>query len=54
VLPFLVLAFCFPFARLVPPGKRRDSLLAAVLALLFFNETAFFLARVVPFYRGAD
>jgi hypothetical protein len=53
VLPFLVLAFVFPFARLVPRSPRRNAFLAALLAVLFVNETAFFLLRVIPFYRGA-
>ena len=53
VLPFLLLAFGFPLSRLLPPGRRRNGLLAALLVVLFVNETAFFLFRVVPFYRGA-
>jgi hypothetical protein len=53
VLPFLVLAFCLPFARFFRPTPRRDAVLAVVLAALFVNETAFFLFRVVPFYRAA-
>jgi hypothetical protein len=53
ILPFLVLAFFLPFARLFRPTRRRDAVLAVVLAVLFVNETAFFLLRVVPFYRAA-
>jgi hypothetical protein len=52
ILPFLVLAFLFPLDRLFPGSPRRNAALAAVLATLFVNETAFFLLRVVPFYRA--
>ncbi|HEY6929857.1 MAG TPA: hypothetical protein VJA66_09305, partial [Thermoanaerobaculia bacterium] len=53
VLPFLLLAFAFPFASLFPPDRRRNGLLAVLVVVLFLNETAFFLLRVIPFYRGA-
>ena len=51
VLPFLAFAFPIAAARNLSAGRRRDVLLLAVLAALFVNETAFFLVRVVPFYR---
>jgi hypothetical protein len=54
VLPFLVLAFVFPAARLLPKGRRRDIGLLALLAALFVNETAFFVLKVIPFYRGVS
>jgi hypothetical protein len=54
VLPFLVLAFVFPAASLLPKGRRRDIGLLALLAALFVNETAFFLLKVIPFYRGVS
>jgi len=54
VLPFLVLAFVFPAAGLLPKGRRRDIGLLALLAALFVNETAFFLLKVIPFYRGVS
>jgi hypothetical protein len=54
VLPFLVLAFVFPAAGLLRRGPRRDAGLLALLAALFVNETAFFLLKVIPFYRGAS
>lgn len=52
VLPFLVLAFVFPAVSLLRRGPRRDAGLLLLLAALFVNETAFFLARVIPFYRA--
>ncbi len=54
VLPFLILAFVFPTVSLVPRGKRRDAGLLALVAALFVNETVFFLAKVIPFYRGVS
>jgi asparagine N-glycosylation enzyme membrane subunit Stt3 len=54
VLPFLVLAFVFPAVSLVPRGKRRDVGLIALVAALSVNETAFFLVKVIPFYRGSS
>ena len=53
-LPFLALAFVFPAAGLVARGKRRDAGLLTLLAVLFVNETAFFLLKVIPFYRGGS
>jgi hypothetical protein len=53
ILPFLGLAFLLPAARLGKPGRARNAVLLALLALLFADETAFFLLRVIPFYRGA-
>jgi uncharacterized membrane protein YhaH (DUF805 family) len=54
VLPFLVLAFVFPAAGLVRRGRWRDIGLLALLAGLFVNETAFFVVKVIPFYRGGS
>ena len=54
VLPFLVLAFVFPAAGLVRRGRWRDIGILALLAALFVNETAFFLVKVIPFYRGGS
>jgi hypothetical protein len=54
VLPFLLLAFVFPAASLLRRGRWRDIGLLSVLAALFVNETAFFLMKVIPFYRGAS
>jgi hypothetical protein len=54
VLPFLVLAFVFPAASLLRRGPRRDAGLLALLAALFVNETAFFVLKVIPFYRGVS
>jgi hypothetical protein len=54
VLPFLVLAFVFPAAGLLRKGRRRDIGLLALLAALFVNETAFFVLKVIPFYRGVS
>jgi len=55
ILPFLAFAFLFPIGRLFPPrgsSVARNAVLAGLLILLFLNETAFFLFRVVPFYRA--
>jgi hypothetical protein len=54
VLPFLVLAFVFPAAALFRRGPGRDAALLALLAGLFVNEMAFFLLRVIPFYRAGS
>ena len=54
VLPFLVLAFVFPAAGLLRRGPWRDIGLLALLAALFVNETAFFILKVLPFYRGSS
>lgn len=52
VLPFLGLAYFEPAALALPSGRRRHLVLAAVFAALFLDEIAFFLLRVVPFYRA--
>ncbi len=52
VLPFLILAFVFPAASLIRKGRWRDVGLLVLLAALFVNETAFYLVKVIPFYRG--
>jgi hypothetical protein len=54
VLPFLVLAFPIAAARNFAAGRRRDAVLLTILVALFLNETAFFLLRVVPFYRDGS
>ena len=54
VLPFLALAFVFPAASLLRRGRWRDIGLLVVLVALFVNETAFFLMKVIPFYRGTS
>jgi len=51
VLPFVALAFPIAAAKNLVAGRSRDALLVAILAGLFVNETAFFLLRVIPFYR---
>ncbi len=53
VLPFLALASFFPALRLTRRSARRDFGLLLLLAALFVNEAAFFLLRVIPFYRSA-
>lgn len=52
VLPFLVMAFVLPPTRLWRSSPRRNLCLLLVLAALFANETAFYLLRVIPFYRS--
>jgi 4-amino-4-deoxy-L-arabinose transferase-like glycosyltransferase len=52
VLPFLGLGYFVPAALVLPPGQRRRLALAAVFAALCVDELAFFLLRVVPFYRA--
>lgn len=52
VLPFLAIGFVFPAARLVGDRRRRNLVLAVCAALLVVNEAAFFLLRVIPFYRS--
>ena len=54
VLPFLIFAFVFPAASAVRKGRWRDIGLLLLLAVLFVNETAFFLVKVIPFYRGGS
>ncbi len=53
VLPWISLAFILPAVRLFRADRARNMILLGILALLFLNETAFFLLRVMPFYRGA-
>jgi hypothetical protein len=53
LIPFLGLAFLMPAARLWKSGRTSNRIFLALLALLVLDETAFFLARVIPFYRGA-
>jgi hypothetical protein len=52
VIPFLGLAFLLPAARLWKPSRGRNAAFLALLGLLAVDETAFFLLRVIPFYRG--
>ena len=52
VLPFLGLGYFEPAALALSPGRRRHLALAAVFAALLLDELAFFLLRVVPFYRA--
>ena len=52
VLPFLALGYFEPAALALPAGRRRHLALAAVFLALLFDELAFFLLRVVPFYRA--
>jgi hypothetical protein len=52
VLPWIALAFVLPAVRLFQPGRSRNVILLGLLGLLFLDETAFFLWKVVPFYRG--
>jgi hypothetical protein len=52
VLPWIALAFVLPAVRLFRPGRSRNVALLGILALLFLDETAFFLSRVIPFYRS--
>jgi hypothetical protein len=54
VLPFLIFAFVLPAASAVRKGRWRDIGLLLLLAVLFLNETAFFLVKVIPFYRGGS
>ncbi len=52
VLPWIGLGFAAPAARLFRPDRPRNAILLGILALLFLDETAFFLIKVIPFYRG--
>jgi hypothetical protein len=52
VLPWIVLGFGLPAIRLFRPSRRRNVVLLGILALLFLDETAFFLWKVMPFYQG--
>jgi hypothetical protein len=51
VLPLLLLAFAAPLSE-GRDRRRRNAILAAVLAGLCANEAAFFVHQVIPFYRG--
>jgi len=53
VLPWIGLGFVLPAIRLFRPSRGRNLVLLGSLALLFLDETAFFLLRVLPFYRAA-
>ncbi|MFN2386162.1 MAG: glycosyltransferase family 39 protein [Thermoanaerobaculia bacterium] len=53
ILPFLMLGFGYPAARLFPRTRARDAALIGLVLLLAAAEIAFFLVRVVPFYRAA-
>jgi hypothetical protein len=52
VLPFLPLAFMLPAVRVWKPTRAPGALLLGLLAVLVSAETAFYLLRVLPFYRG--
>jgi hypothetical protein len=54
ILPFLLLAVAYPAALLWPRGRGRDAALLGLLLLLGVTESAFFLLKVIPFYRGAS
>jgi hypothetical protein len=51
ILPFLLLAVAYPAMLLWPRGRIRDAVLLAFLLLLGVTESAFFLLKVIPFYR---
>ena len=53
ILPFLMLGVGYPAVRAWSPGPRRDAALAALVALLAVAETAFLVAKVIPFYRAS-
>jgi len=53
VLPWIGLAFVLPAVRLFRASRSRNAILLGILGLLFVDETAFFLVKVIPFYRGA-
>jgi hypothetical protein len=53
VLPWIALAFVLPAILLFRPSRGRNIILLGILAFLFLDETAFFLLKVLPFYRGA-
>jgi len=51
VLGFLLLGFVLPAADLLRKWRGRDLAIAGALVILFADETAFYLLRVIPFYR---
>lgn len=53
VLAFLLPAFVLPAAMSLEGWTGRNRALVWTVLVLFANETAFFLLRVLPFYRGA-
>lgn len=54
VLPFAALALAYPAVLLWKERKRRDLALLLILLALLLNESAFFLFKVLPFYRAAS
>jgi hypothetical protein len=52
ILAFLLAAFALPAREALAGWRGRNRALALTVLLLFANETAFFAARVLPFYRG--
>lgn len=52
VLPFLLLGLAYPAALVWPRRGFRDAALLALVALLGVTESAFFVTKVIPFYRG--
>ncbi len=52
VTGFLLAALLLPAADRLSAWRGRNRLMLAVVLALFANETVFFLARVIPFYRG--
>lgn len=52
VLPFMVMGFLLPTGALVRQYPRRYLLLFGTVLALGVNEVAFFLLRVLPFYRS--
>ena len=52
VLPFLAIAFVFPAAGWIRDRGRRNIVLAGAAAAMLLTEAAFFMQRVIPFYRS--
>ena len=52
VTGFLLAALVLPAADRLSGWRGRNRLMLAAVLVLFANEAAFFLARVIPFYRG--
>ncbi|HYV42215.1 MAG TPA: hypothetical protein VEO02_10545 [Thermoanaerobaculia bacterium] len=48
------IALLFFVKGLVRKGRWRDIGLLVLLVVLSVNETAFFLVKVIPFYRGGS